>query len=875
VDDHRHQELFLSALSRAPADSFIAQLHVREMAEISYAMDLCPLQDSFRFRARYLGWRIAHFLIGDAGDLDFERLTGLCNQFETDRFPTGPRMEGDAVIYSHIRRCLDFLRENQKIGAALKKFSLPVCHRKAEEIVRETLWPEEVGKLQHFHVRRAALAAWLTLLRQTTGSCFATAPAILVQQYEPELFFKDLYDLLSTGQLRRVVEGKGYSVPLSPTSGMGDLQKLLPPVLSLESLAYAPGLRFALEESEFLLRKEIDRVKESVETPEQLLKILLLNRFDLTNEEIVEEEYLEKIQMTPLLAKQGAVHYQRPSERAVKVSEFKRKLARAEAAFRAMTECSLLRVWEYSIASFSDVKLDFARWNLYIGLGFHPEQKGGIADFLYRLIDAKLMACNEEASQRHRDYEEAISHVRSLEALLDRSLGDSHRHQLKGELTGAVHAANTAIELRDRAAAMGEALSQSFSSLIRQFDEKLQDHFQEIFDPLVAEEGADFSEDSPAGFRLVYKHGRSDASLWTRIQTEEEYLKSLRDFFSAVEQELQLEQPLGPEFIAEVTTEIIRYLQRPEFIELAMTRSKAQNRLSPWHYVSGGTMQTLIQNYFSRGKPLTEISCTPHSEEDLFQFLKDCKKGTPLLIHSPSHAFIFQPDWFDQDAEAKIEKSRKAVKQWKLDEEMQEFIAHRLSDKLPLLEKPLFLHLFRQKSAAQTNIELRSSLIESLQKIPQSRLKNPAATVDSLLYEIFPVLTVSAAKTALETLLRPTSIKLEGNFIGAADLQQKAMELLVKEKGIPFSSQDFGMELAGAARALGWSYPAPIIFADTNWAGWFFGWIVNPATARLEFWRLNRTGTRGVPMLEWSEFFSPRNRLPWVVLPQSEEYLHG
>ena len=59
------------------------------------------------------------------------------------------------------------------------------------------------------------MAAWLTLLRQTTGSCFATAPAILIQQNDPMRFFKDV-DLLSMGQIgKRIMAGKEYSVPLS------------------------------------------------------------------------------------------------------------------------------------------------------------------------------------------------------------------------------------------------------------------------------------------------------------------------------------------------------------------------------------------------------------------------------------------------------------------------------------------------------------------------------------------------------------------------------------------------------------------------------------------------------------------------------------
>ncbi len=876
MDFQKNQELFLLALSLLPPESFASQLHLKEMGAISFAMDLCPLQDSFRFRARYLGWRIADFLVGETGELDGGRLEKLCGQFENGLFPTGPKMEGDGVLYSHISHCLHLLRDERKMGVMLKKFSIPLCHKGAEEIIRETLWPEEIGKVQTHHVRRAVLAAWFTPLRQATGSCFATAPAILFQQ-DPELFFKDLDELLNTGQLRKVMGGRGYAVPLSPAAGQGDLHKSLSSFPSLEILAYAPGLRIAMEGVSLPdLRAQLSTVDETVKTPEELIKSLLLKSFDLTEEMIGEEEHLEKIQMTPLMAKQGFVHYQKPSERGKKVGEFKKRLAKALVSFRALTESALLRAWEYSLASLSDVKFDFARWNLCIGLGLNHEQKGGIADFLFQFIDAKLAVCNEQAVKLHDEYEQVISQATALEVLFHRSTNEDQRRQLKGEWTGAIHSADTILGMRDQAAAKGEALSQSFSEFIRQYYEKLQDHFQEIFDPSVVERGAEIYEDSPAGFRLVYKHGRMDASLWTRIHTEEEYLKALRDFFSMIEPGLQTKEPLGTEFVSEVTTEIIRYLQRPEFITSAKERSKQEGRLSPWHYVSGGTMQVLLQNYFSREKPLTEFSFVPHSPEELFLFLKQSEGGS-LLIHSPSHAFILKPEWIDPHAEVNIEKSRQKVKEWTLDFGMQEWIAHRLKEKLHPLEQPLFLHLFRQQPAADSNALFRSCLLESLQKVPGSRLKNPIAVVDSLLYEHFLLLPSAEAKRALSSLLHPWSIDasevdFEGEYVTSGELQQKAKERILQGKNVPFSSRDLSGDLAEVARRQGLSYPGPVFFADTNWAGWLFGWIVNPVTVKLELWRLNRTATQGAPMIEWSEYLSLQNRFPWVVLPKREEY---
>ena len=45
-------------------------------------------------------------------------------------------------------------------------------------------------------------------------------------------------------------------------------------------------------------------------------------------------------------------------------------------------------------------------------------------------------------------------------------------------------------------------------------------------------------DDCPAGFRLIYKHGRKDASTWTLIFNADQWIDSLTDFFRSIEQDL-------------------------------------------------------------------------------------------------------------------------------------------------------------------------------------------------------------------------------------------------------------------------------------------------------------------------------------------------
>ncbi len=883
MDLQKHEELFLASFRGCRQGSWIQLLDLEREAELSFFFELCPIQDAFQFRARYLGLQMANLLIDEKGELQTDLLATVASGIEKDFFPLGPNREGDFLIHAHLLTCLKSLKE---VWPLIRKFSPPLCHRQAEEAVRETLWPEPVRTVQTHHLRKAALAAWLTLLRQTTGSCFATAPAILIQK-KPAQFFKDLYELLSIGQLKRVVGGKEYAVPMCPSIGIGELGR---DIHAVDNLSYSPGLIAALTAAQLapnqggMLQKirflqSALQALGAIKTPGQVLRDLTLKGAGLTEEEVADEEHLAQIQMGPMIAKAGAAFYQRPSIRAQKVADWKKRLKLANLAFLSLTQCTLLRVWEYTVASFCDVKTEFAKWNLYTGLGMQTEQKGGIADFLYRRIDQKLQACNQEIRDLERRYEEAVHALRSLQALLQRSAGAQQRFDLHGELTVASHEAQAILDERDKCAALAEAIAGFFPALLHRYDAKFQEYFQEIFDPHVAENEEHLFEDSPAGFRLLYKHGRSDASTWTLICDGDAYIQALRSFFSAVEWEIDAPSELGRDFVSEMTTELIQFIQEPEFLSGAKLRSQSIGRKTPWDYVSGGTMQNLVQNYNSRSAALTELAFLPRSELELLEILAGLNKEQNLLMHSPAHAFILRLDLLPEQAVKWAEENRLAEKKWTFGEERQESIGHSLSEKLPASERALFLHLFRQKPLAETSMELRQHLLDALQTVRNSM--PVSILIDSHLYEQTFLLSTEEAREALGSILKllPQNNKaaqaisrLDRPFVGAADLHKIAKTIVLEELGIPFSSVDWDEKIEIEIRRLGLTYPRLILFADTNWSGWFFGFVANLFTGQLELWRLNRIGTRGYPMSDWKQWFSLQNQTPWILLSRATEY---
>jgi hypothetical protein len=57
--------------------------------------------------------------------------------------------------------------------------------------------------------------------------------------------------------------------------------------------------------------------------------------------------------------------------------------------FLSMTENILARVWQYSLASFSETKMEFSRWNLFTSLGFNHEEKGALEKLSTTLLIKK------------------------------------------------------------------------------------------------------------------------------------------------------------------------------------------------------------------------------------------------------------------------------------------------------------------------------------------------------------------------------------------------------------------------------------------------------------------------------------------------------
>ena len=342
--------LFFSLVSSSP--SFLTELFdLNTEARISYYFDFSVIQDSFRFRALNRARAIAHYLIDDESRLDKERLALLLNHLRKEGYLFYPNAPNDSMIQEHMIRFLSQLEEDTNLQKALKRFQQPLCHKWAERIVLDSLKMYDTPVLKDAFIQRAVLSACLTPLRQSVGSCFASAPAILIQREQYETFLDDLYQLLKKGKLQRTFDGKEYSAPLCPNYGVGDLRKnlLLPDSKAMSW--YCPGLIAACEnigiippslsysEKVQILKEHLFRLKEGKQrlTVEECIHQLLLDEMQIKQEDIKSAEQIAKL------------HYQTAhmqplaSKKIDQLSKFHQRKSQAQSVFIGMCDHALLK----------------------------------------------------------------------------------------------------------------------------------------------------------------------------------------------------------------------------------------------------------------------------------------------------------------------------------------------------------------------------------------------------------------------------------------------------------------------------------------------------------------------------------------------------
>ncbi len=676
--------------------SVIESLIYSEEVSLSEEFDDSLIQDSWSWRNVTFARNLSNFLIEETGDLSFEKLVDAIECLKRGLYSLGPRRYHDSKRQEHALRILQWIQKDKELLSLLKKSSKPFQNNLAEQYIRRSLFLPETTPVTDALTRRAVLCTLLTYLRQTVGSCFATAPAIYIQLYAPQQLVKDLLHLLSMGSLTRQFEGEEVTVPLCPTAGQGDLKKILSIAFidhPAEKLSKSPSLRnalraaglwnaaphsqadkdYCLEHVKFALESLKKKEPLHFITPIQLIEEILLNAYQVSKEEV---EFTKKrlkqeaFSHSPLRILTGSDNQ---ADSRLKVVY---GLERAKIYFVSTTENVLLKAWEFTLASFSDSKAIFTRWNMYASLGLQPQEPDGIGETIKAVIEKRMEGFQSEIEELEQKADLIYAHITSLEGRASRAASERDIGWLQAEYQARKFEYNRFLTERDQLVQKGNQLSEFYTFFFSFLDQKFKEYFQEIYDP----EMLDFTEvlydDSPAGFRLLYKHGRSNTALWTLIGSSEEFLAALTSFFNSIEVELT-HQPQAEgitSVVSELMTAVLIQIKRPEFMKSAFVRLahayhervlvdplQQMDAISrkPWAYISGGTVGTLLQCYFGSERAKEEKGRWVENEKELIAFLFDTIKELPtpiqkgflqtgegsLLATSPTHAFLLKPSW--------------------------------------------------------------------------------------------------------------------------------------------------------------------------------------------------------------------------------------
>ncbi len=740
----RSEDIFLQKL--ADSNDLVCEVFdIKEEARLSFIHS--GDRDSFRFYRRAA--RIAAWLIDDTGELQVERLSMLLESIKKTPHIFYPNGALEIAFGNNLLRVVQLLHEKPSFWRQIKKFSLPLCHKGAEKLVLNATGEK---KLTTSTVRRAVLSGCIILLRQNVGSCFATAPAILIHEEQTDCFLKDLYELLSQGSLKRVCAGVQHTASLSSYEGEGGHP--------------------------------------------------------------------------------------------------------------------LVKAWEFTLASFSEAHKEFSRWNLYIALGLDVHVVGGVGEAIFQCLEEMLEESNAQVENYQKEYVFSWDRVKSSEALMRRAQTESEARRLYAEHQSHVYHLHMSQEMRDNAHVLAGHYASFFPFIMEQLNGFFAENFQEMYDPEMKGSFLGPYDDSPAGFRLVYKYGRHDPSAWSFIRSQDEYVRALEHFFRSQEHSLihMCNWKGSKPCIEKIITRILHLIAAPGFIEEAKERiQKAHEKVfskealaTPWAYLSGGTMEILLRVYYRHEKKLTEESAYIESPMDLLVFILETLKNLSpenmapflknpdkrMLMCSPTHAFSFFPGWdpwlsgwqeqkftYTWVRDFIVGPRKKYYEALELSKEDQDVLLRTFFEGIE--GYPISFSLSGKKSPRQLSLFVQ-------EKIPELK-----EHFDAFLYEALPVVDGTTAHQRFQSAYE-NHVSLHG-ILGNTDIYTQ-----IARQIYPFS---------------------PLLFADTNWAYYYFGFVVNPGTGEFELWRMNRLGTRGFPMSSWKKHLDGSEYSIWRIYTRIQEYL--
>ncbi len=876
----------------------------------------------------------------------FKTLSEEIDQLKQSQFQLSSNYEIDALFYQHALNQLNCFFLNPSLKRSILFFSMPLLNAWTEKLIRSSLFLSKKEHINHLHIQQTVVAALLHPLRQNVGSCFATAPAIYIQCEQMHQLIQDLEDLLSLGILRRTFSGNEHVVPISTSWGPGFLNKPLL-VQSKSDLKESAELIHCLENLKILDAKDpLEKKQKNLEEKfiaklsllegekvslYQVIRQILLIHYNLKEDELT-------VLLTPTLQPKVADFVQ-ISHGIVssynRTEKFEESLKDAQYSLINYCENPLLKTWEYTFASFGETQSDFYRWNLFTSLGFDAKKPFGLAQCIYKALEKELQNIEEKIKLHSQEYEQEYFRVKMLEKRVVDVESEQMANWARLEYQNHLHEFNFHRKHRDMYIDKREAVSLLLPKILKGFDRFFPLYFQEVYDASMQQLNQSVLEDSPAGFRLLFKHGRQDPSMWSFIHTQEEFIESLKEFFINTEYEMSKDPEIEEfkDLYRSIVTELVSLIQTQEFILASFERICERYQISfpkddlsqlekwpykPWCYISGGTMENLLQHYFKRELEFSAQRKKIANETELFAFIVETLRQMPadqiaqykkrpndsLLMYSPGHVFLFKPGWLPLKSLWNQELySYSWIRDYIVDPQIQ-FLSTLKVTPLEIgyfLDAHMGFHPYL-RAWLQENIswpsypviisEFRQLIVDCLEKIPPNLAPFAISleTIDHWIYQCFPMtsskdlffncqkclqalpLDPGALKKAVEIAEKATHLLQTGQWVASTEL----LEILKTVIGATFKKASFSFdwekELLEVMRKERLFLPKPLLFADSNWPHFYFAFVVNPATLKLEMWRVNSLGNQGFPMHQWKMWFDENHPQEWGILDSSSEY---
>ncbi len=926
-------------------------IFLEEHVDLSASVDQSKIQDSCSVRNILLVRKLSLFFMNEQGELNLARFPAALLKIRQNLYSIGPGRSFDAKRQEHILSVLEKLHCDPELRSLLRAVGAPVQHRQAEMIIRDTLGLPADMKVTDGHARQAALSAWLCYLRQNVGSCFATAPAILVQKEQPKVFLKDIAELLATGRLKRTFGGVEYAVPMSANWGIGDLRRPFPLDLAVLDISFpfwlSPALIYALEQIALLpkdlpemekkkrVQKWCGKAVEALRAKgfsrgdlEGIFKQILFAEYELTEEDVREFENRPKGLVVEGFLMSSIKTDVKGKTKSERVNTFLSQYEVCKNRFNSFTDHPLLKSWEFTLASFAETKANFARWNLYSSLGLGPDEPGGIGEALYGYLKRRVEECNAIVHENQTEYELMYGQIKFLEGRMKRASSEQEAKSLQIEYQMKVHEFRSLEEQRDTNNRKAHQYANAFNVLVDLYDSLFPKYFQEVYDADIHSVAVGPYDDSPAGFRLLYKHGRDNTSLWTFVRGPQAFMEALASFFIAIEPEVLRDENLAglEDEMSMITTAIVQHVKTEQFLESAFYRmAKAHGtryvkdslhnlekiEKKPWVYTSGGSMETLVSCYWKRESSPTEVGRWVENELELLVFLTDTMKqiakkvpdsllqggDKSFLMHSPTHAFLLQPGlqpfasaWTNEQfthtwvRDNLVDPMKRFVDTLYLDEDKMRFLLEQIKQRLPKEMHHHFMQGFIYLTGQMRPYQFRDILVE--------QASSYAVEIDSFLYQALPLTRGHGLKDALlaifeklppisfeervkrEALIQQAVDTMPGaTYLTAEGLQDLAKGIICKSSKMVRFPINYHAEVSRVSSEQGLAMPVPILFADTNWVRDEFAFVVSPGSGKLELWRMDSTGRVGSPLPSWKEWVDgSRKDRTWGVFANPFEY---